>query len=61
MNEFRQKGSVSDEDFMIHVLNNFPKDYDVILNGLEICLTVTENDALTIDVICKKLNHWYKK
>ena len=35
MNEFKQKGNVSDEDFMIHVLNNLPKEYDVILNGLE--------------------------
>ena len=28
MSEFRQKGSVSDEDFMIHVLNNLP-DYTI--------------------------------
>ena len=24
MNEFRKKGGISDKDFMIHILNNFP-------------------------------------
>ena len=46
---------------MIHVLNNLPKEYDVILNGLENCLMATGDDALTIDLICKKLNCKYKK
>ena len=49
MNKFDQKGSVSDKDFMIHILNNLPNEYDVILNGLENHLTVTGDDALTID------------
>ena len=35
VNEFGLKGSMNDKDFMIHVLYNFPKEYDVILNGLE--------------------------
>ena len=37
-NEFGQKGSVSDKDFMIHDLNNLPEEYDVILDGNENCL-----------------------
>ena len=37
MNIFSQKGNVSDEDSMIHVLNNLPDEYDVILDGLENC------------------------
>ena len=61
MNKFSQKVNVSDEDFMIHVLNNWPKKYDVILDGLENCLTATGIDVLTIDSICKKLNYRYKK
>ena len=61
MTKFRQKGNVSDEDFMIHILNNLPKEYDVILNGFENCLMATRENALTIDSICKKLNHRYKK
>ena len=54
MNEFGQKGKISDKDFM-------PEGYDVILNGLENHLTATGDDMLTIDVIHKKLNHPYKK
>ena len=53
MNESKLKGSISDEDFMIHVLNNLPKEYDVIIDGLKNCLMVSTNDALTIDVITK--------
>ena len=45
---------------MIHDLNNLPKEYDVILNGLENRLMATEDDALMIDV-SKKLNRWYQK
>ena len=26
---------MSDEDFMIHVLNNLTEDYDVVLDGME--------------------------
>ena len=52
---------MSDEDFMIHVQNNLPKEYDVIFNGLENHLTTTGDDALTIDLICKKSNHRFKK
>ena len=55
------KGNVSDDDFMIHVLNNFPKKYDIILDGLENCLTSSGDDALMIQVIREKLNHRYKK
>ena len=53
MNEFCQKGNVSDEDFMIHILNNLSEEYDVVLNGLENRQTATGDDALTIDSICK--------
>ena len=61
MTKFRQKGNVSDEDFMMHVLNNLPKEYDVILDGLENHLTISGDNALTGDSILEKLNHRYKK
>ena len=57
MNEFSNKGNVSDEDCMIHVINNLPKDHGIILGGLENFLTATMDDALTINSIRKKLNH----
>ena len=44
MTEFGQKGNVSDEDFMIHILNNLPKKYDVILDGLENRLMATRDN-----------------
>ena len=50
-----------DKDFRIHVLNNLPKDYNVILNGLENHLMVMGDDMLTINMICEKLNYQYKK
>ena len=46
---------------MIHVLNNLPKEYDVIFDVLKNCLIATGHDALTIDSIREKLNHRYKK
>ena len=60
MNKFGQKGNVSNEDFLIHVLNNLPREDDVILDGLENNLMAIGDNALTIDSICKKLNHTYK-
>ena len=38
-----------------------PKEYDVILDGLEDHLIPSGDDALAIKIICKKLNHWYEK
>ena len=61
MGEFGQKGSITDEGFMIPVLNNFPEKYDVILDGLGNCLMMSGDDALTIEIIRVKLNHWYEE
>ena len=46
---------------MIHILNNFPKDYDVILDGLKNCLTVTFDNVLTFDMIHEKKRKKSKK
>ena len=59
-NDFWLKGSISVENFMIHVLNDQPKEYDNILDGLENCLSSCGNDALSIKVIRARLNHRYK-
>ena len=61
MTKFGQKGNISDEDFMIHILNNLPEEYDVILDRLKNHLTVTRENALTIDLIHEKLHHRYQK
>ena len=46
---------------MIHVLNDLPKDFNVILDDLENCLTLSSVGALMIEVIREKLNHRCKK
>ena len=61
MDKIRLKGSITDKDFMIHILNNLHQDYDVILHGLENHLTATRDDVLAIDVICEKMNHRHEK
>ena len=61
MNEFGLKGSITDENFIIHVLNDLPKEHDVILDGLDNCLTVSGDNALTIEVISKKLKPLVQK
>ena len=43
-NEFSLKGSICHEDFMIHVSNNFLKECDAILDGLENRLTLSGDD-----------------
>ena len=52
MNEFGLKRNLTDEYFMIHVLNDIPKEYDLIYNGLENC-PASWDDVLTINVIPK--------
>ena len=61
MTKFRHKGNISDEGFIIHVLNNLPKEYDVILDEFENCLMATGENALIIDSIHAKLIHRYEK
>ena len=61
MNKYQLKGNITDEDFMMNVLNNLPKEYNIILNELENCLTLSRDVAFTIEIISKILNQWFKK
>ena len=61
MSKFGIKSSITDKIFMIHVLNNLPKEYNMILDGLEHYLTLSWVDAWTIEDLCKNLNHLYEK
>ena len=60
MRALRLKGIITDEVFIIRVLHNLPKEYNKIVGGLENHLTLSRDNALTIEVICEKLNHQYK-
>ena len=48
MSEFGLQGNITDEDFMIHVLNNLPKECDEILDVLEnhIALSGDEDEVI---------------
>ena len=46
---------------MIHAPNILPEEYGIVLEGFENHLTVTGDDALTIDSIHKKLNQRLQK
>ena len=61
MNKFSLRGSITDKDFMIHVLDDFPREYDVILDGLETGLMASGDHVITIEFFCKKMNHQYEK
>ena len=42
-------------------MNNLPKEYDVILDGLEILPSQSHDDVLMFDIIREKVNQKYKK
>ena len=51
--------AISDQDFLLHILNNLPKEYDVVLDGLESRLDETGDKALTLEIVCEKLSQRY--
>ena len=61
MAEFGLKGKMTDKDFMIHIQNNVPDEYDVYQDGLENCLTSSGSDVFALEVISEKLNNKYLK
>ncbi len=48
-------------EYMIHVLNNLPEEYDNVLDSLETCLVSTREDRLTLESIREKLNSRFKR
>ena len=55
------KMDISDQDFLLHILNNLPKEYDVVLDGLESQLDETGDKALTLVMVCEKLSERYAR
>ena len=53
MNKFGQKGSMSDKDILIHILNSLLKDNNLILDGHEHYLMIVGDNVLTREVIQK--------
>ena len=55
------KENINDEDLMIHVIDNFPDEYVIILVVLENHHRSSDPNAMVIEVICKKMNHQLEK
>lgn len=56
------KTDMSDQDFIIHILNNLPEKYDVVLDNLENKLmTDDKNNLLTIEEVREKLSGRYQR
>ena len=63
MDKISLSARMTDQDFMIHVLNNLPVEYDVVLDGMESRLMLPDEDAnkLTIEDIRAKLNNRFER
>ena len=61
MSEFGMKGNISNENLVVHVVNNLLEEDNIILDGLKNCLIFSGPDALIIEIISEKWNHWHKK
>ena len=47
---------MSDDDFMLHILGNLPKEYEAVLIDLENILMADSSEKFTIELMCQKLN-----
>lgn len=63
MDSISLSSKMNDQDFMIHILNNLPEEYDVILDGMESRLMLPDSDPnkLTIENIRDKLNNRFER
>jgi hypothetical protein len=63
MDSISLSSKMSDQDFMIHILNNLPESYNVILYGMESRLMLADSDPnkLTIENIRDKLNSRFER
>jgi len=61
MDEIGLVGRMSDMEFMIHVLNNLPEEYDVVLDSLENRLVSTGEERLTLESLREKLNSRFER
>ena len=56
MDEIGLTATMKDDDFMLHAMGTWPKQYEATLIHLEHCFYKSGSDNLTIEVICQKLN-----
>ena len=61
MDEIGLVGVMSDMEFMSHMLNNLPDEYDVVLDSLETHLVSTGEDKLMFEALPEKLNSRFER
>ncbi len=61
MDEIRLVGKMSDMELMIHILNNLPEEYDVVLDSFETCLVSTGEARLTLESLREKSNSRFER
>ena len=49
------KATISDDDLIIHILNNLPTEYNTIVEKLEDAISSTGDDKLTLERVRDKL------
>ena len=53
--------AISEKDLMVKVINNLPEEYDVVVDGLENKLSLSGDEALTVEKMRDKLNDRYQR
>ena len=53
--------AISEKDLMVKVINNLPEEYDVVVDGLENKLSLSGDEALTVEKMKDKLNDRYQR
>ena len=52
---------MSDMEFIIHVLNNLPEEYNVVLDRLDSHLVSINEDKLTLEALWEELNSRFEQ
>ena len=58
--QIHDKSNISNQQFIVHILNNFLEEYSTILDCLKNCFMQSGTNMLAIEAICEKLNHQHK-
>ena len=61
MDESGLSATMTDNDFMLHLMGNLLKECETTLTDLENCFYKSVNDKLTIRIMSQKLNASYEQ
>ena len=61
MNELELMSYISDNNFMLHIIDNLPEEYEALLTDVENRLMVESGYKLIIELMHQKLNNFFKR